>query len=116
MPDPKRPDRSPLPITALAICATSIAVALIAAVAVLSLAGREVDPLIRLINTTFNALSVLLGSVGTVYAARGWRASRAAADRLNGDMDTRIHNGAKQATHEALAERGAPPIQEETTP
>lgn len=94
---------------------------LLGALVLLVLADKSTDDLFRLLNTALNATGVLTGTGSAVLASRAWRASRtaagasshaavaanSAAQRLDGDLDQRIIDGAYAAVHAAM--RGTRP-------
>jgi preprotein translocase subunit SecD len=68
----------------LVVCGTLVALAIIAAITLLSATGSSSDDLIRLVNTAMNFLGILLGGGAWVTASAAAKSASAVEDKVNG--------------------------------
>ncbi len=81
-------------------CGAIIIVAIIAALTLLAVLGKDSTEISRLINTAFNFAGLLLGGGGLVYGRLAATRAGQAAEQTNGGMEERI----TAAVHRALEE------------
>lgn len=95
----ERPNWGPPPTTVI-ICGTVLAALAMASVVLLTLAGQDSEIIFRLINIGINALGLLAGVGGLLYAGSAAKSAKTAESRLSNDA---IVTAVTQAINDAPA-------------
>lgn len=88
----------------IALCVTSVVLALIGAFTALAYAGKDTQQLAYLLNALMSSLGFLTGTGAFLYAGAAAKSSAQTEENTNGELTRRIHAAVANAMREAQEE------------